>query len=748
MYPLIRWLPAILSGALMALSSAPFDQWYLAYIAFIPLFLSTRNASPVQAGMAYALCCSVIATNWWHSSIIFSLLFFLLIVAIVCSGFFIWGWLSASFKTPGTHPFMALLAPCVIWIGLERILTSEWVGIPSNLGITQSGQPLLIQSAAFFGIYASSFLIVLSNTALALLIGRWRDRLPMSAIHWMAISTAVITLGLNIGYGYSRTARPLAMENPIKVAVVQPVISSDLFLNGWRNPENRDFMRSTVAELTQQALATRPDILFWPEGGNGYFNMRIAELRDILYKTAVHFNTDLFISSNDLDEQGRKYNTIFSISKKGELLGRYDKVNLIPFAEDSYTAGKGFHTLASSYGKVGPVICYESNFPGPLRKITALGAELLFVSTSDAVFKKTSLTINHTRTAIFRAVENNRWVVHASNTGPSVIVSPTGQVAAGTQLYNRGIVVGSVAFLQEMSFFTRYGYLVPLLFAFIAGGLLASRLYRGIQQLRSPARRVNATPATARNSTDDIERRMKAWLVALGKHLPPALFHGVFLTAVIAGSILLVNRQTTPDYPATYALKDFLTPIDALQPDEVTQSFLQAKYNSCGPAVLAYVFSYFGKNTREEELIQQMTMTVKGTSMLELKKVANRSGFQATGVQANYPALMAEPLPVIAYINDSHYVVVMQMTPYDVTVFDPAMGHVKISRPLFEQAWNGYLLLIRMPPIQGAIMQATDEMPKENRFVGRASPTTRGGRRPALVGDAHPTSASVTTPRH
>jgi predicted double-glycine peptidase len=179
----------------------------------------------------------------------------------------------------------------------------------------------------------------------------------------------------------------------------------------------------------------------------------------------------------------------------------------------------------------------------------------------------------------------------------------------------------------------------------------------------------------------------------------------------MASSILLVNRLTTPDNPAFYALKDFLTPINTLQPDKVTQKFLQAKYNSCGPAVLAYIFSYFGKDTLEKELIRKMALTERGTSMLELKRVATENGFQAAGVKENYQALMAEPLPVIAYINDSHYVVVIKITPYHVSVFDPAIGHVQISRSIFERAWNGYLLLIRMPPIQDSIVSTTDETP-------------------------------------
>jgi hypothetical protein len=366
------------------------------------------------------------------------------------------------------------------------------------------------------------------------------------------------------------------------------------------------------------------------------------------------------------------------------------------------SAGDGYHPVATSYGKVGPVICYESNFPESLRQTTAAGAELLFVSTSDAAFRKTSLTVNHTRTAVFRAIENNRWVIHASNTGPSVIVSPTGEVTASAPMYRRGYLAGDVAFIQETSFFTRFGHWLPVLCAMLVCGLLAFRLAQGFMRWRNPATRKRA-PKIAPARHDDAQARIKAWLGVAARALPLALLHGLLLVTVIAGSILLVNRQTTPDHPALAALKDFLAPSGTLKPETVTATFLQAKYNSCGPAVLAYVLSFLGKETREEELERQMAMTDKGVNMLELKKVAISNGFHAEGVRENYQALLDEPLPVIAFINNSHYVVVLEIGPHDVYVFDPAIGHVTVPRRVFEQAWNGYLLLIRMRPIEPVI---------------------------------------------
>jgi len=699
-----RWLLAVLSGLLMVLSSAPYDQWYLSYVAYVPLFLAARNTGSVERGMLFALACTLIAANWWHSTIIYSFLFFLLICGVLCLAFFIWGVLSSRYSDFEGAPVRAVVMPAILWVGIERILSSEWVGIPCNIGISQYGQPVLIQTASLFGIYTTSLFIVLVNSFLAFVVDRilaWKGQGWRPATgHRLATALSMSLIIANISYGAYRLESPPAEGARVKVAVVQPVISTDMYLNGWRDPDTRSFIRQTLDALTAEAASRQPDMLFWPEGGNGYFNMRIAELRDGLYATALKHDMDMLISSNDLDEDGRKFNAIFSISREGRLLGRYNKVQLIPGAEDAYTPGSGYHTVPSSYGPVGPAICYESNFPAPLREVSGKGAELLFVSTSDASFKKTALSINHTRTAIFRAVENNRWVIHASNTGPSVVVSPRGLVVAEKPFYQRGVIDAEAAFVSQKSIFTRFGYLLPELFAVVTILLSAVCVRDALPKWRL----VMSGVGSRLSKESELQSLLSGGgRVVIRKYLPLTVAYMAAVAVMVMSSIMLVYARTEPGRPIHEALREFVEPLDTLRPDKVTQKFLQAKSNTCGPAVLAYVFSFFGKEVLEQDVVGQVVMTEAGTSMLELKKAATNNGFRAKGMMENYPALLEEPMPVIAYINDDHYVVVNKVTPYDVYLFDPAIGHVLVPRSIFEQAWNGYLLIIRMGPIEESL---------------------------------------------
>ena len=691
------WLIAIASGLLMALSSAPFDQWYLAFVAYVPLFLITKNVSLQKQGLAFALACTVIVANWWHSSIIFSSIFFILILFILGLAFYLWAILSAKFRTEKSHPLATLYMPAVIWVGLERILSSELVGIPCNIGITQSSQPIFIQSANIFGIYTTSFLLILSNTAVAMLIGLLLNKKSNNDSRYVkqkvfSIVSVLLILGANIGYGVNKLSYTDEPETPRKVVMIQPIISSNLYSNSWRNPEAREFVRSTLSNLTMEGLKEKPDLLVWPEGGNGYFNMRIKKLRNQLYNIARENKTDLLISTNDLDENGKKYNSMFSISKEGEYLDRYDKVMLIPGAEDSYTAGKDFHPITTSFGKVGPSICYESNFPSPLRKLANKGAELLVVSTSDAPFKKTSLTINHTRTAIFRAIENNRWVIHASNTGPSVIVSPLGHLKASAKFYQRGYIAGNVGFIKEKSIFTAYGYMGPILLALVVIVLTLLLSIDRFKQSKIKQQKING-------SHGNLFSRIAI------RYFPLLILHSLFLTALILVSLIIVFRTTPDSQSATVAeiTKDFFEPLDKVAADKVGEKFLQASSNTCGPAVLAYLFSFYGHEVLETELVPTMEISKKGSTMLELKKTAIKNGFQAKGVRENYAALMKESLPVIAYINDSHYVVVNKVTSSNIYLFDPLLGHVLVSRKVFEKGWSGYILLVNMKKIKPTI---------------------------------------------
>jgi apolipoprotein N-acyltransferase len=56
------------------------------------------------------------------------------------------------------------------------------------------------------------------------------------------------------------------------------------------------------------------------------------------------------------------------------------------------------------------------------------GASCLVILTNDACFKQSKIPYLHAAAAVFRAIENRRFLIRAAQSGVSMIISPTGKI--------------------------------------------------------------------------------------------------------------------------------------------------------------------------------------------------------------------------------------------------------------------------------------------------------------------------------
>ncbi len=129
---------------------------------------------------------------------------------------------------------------------------------------------------------------------------------------------------------------------------------------------------------------------------------------------------------------------------------------------------------------------------------------------------------------------------------------------------------------------------------------------------------------------------------------------------------------------------------------------------SCGAASLALLLkNYFEDMYNEQSILsdivfrlskQEMEQSmIKGFSMLDLKKTAQRLGYIADGVILPQNAVTALKGPVIILLKKSgnnHFVVLKGATQGHAFIADPAHGH--LSMPLYElfTQWNGEALIL------------------------------------------------------
>jgi apolipoprotein N-acyltransferase len=177
----------------------------------------------------------------------------------------------------------------------------------------------------------------------------------------------------------------------------------------------------------------------------------------------------------DVDGVRKLYNSAFLLSAEGKLLGRSDKVHLVPFGEyvplakalpfvrklvegvGDFSPGERLEALDTGRGKIGVLVCFEGIFPELSRRYARAGAQVLVNITNDAWYGRSSAPYQHLSMASFRAVENRLPLIRAANTGITAIIDCNGHITGETPLFKEAFVVDRVTLGTSGTFYTRFG---------------------------------------------------------------------------------------------------------------------------------------------------------------------------------------------------------------------------------------------------------------------------------------------------
>lgn len=158
-------------------------------------------------------------------------------------------------------------------------------------------------------------------------------------------------------------------------------------------------------------------------------------------------------------------NSVVGLAPQQQQIWRYDKHHLVPFGEFIPPLFKWFTRMMNiplgdfNRGAVGQDsfdwkgqrlaanICYEDLFGEELgvRFVDPARAPTIFVNVSNIGWFGDTVAIDqHLQISRMRALEFERPMVRATNTGATVIIDHTGQVAQSLPRYTRGTLVGTV----------------------------------------------------------------------------------------------------------------------------------------------------------------------------------------------------------------------------------------------------------------------------------------------------------------
>jgi apolipoprotein N-acyltransferase len=498
------------AGALLASELAP-----LAWVALVPLLLALRGTA--TRGEAFLLglvtgTVSMCGIGWWlvPAGVHPAGWTLGMLVGALYSGLF--GLLAEQLTR--SAPRLRLLSVPAAWTLLEFARTHVgWLATPWGLlGYSQVEAPAVLPLAAIAGVYGLGFVIVGFNAVVAEAVALGgRAVAPGSvprgaprALTSAGVISVLLLLWLAVPLVGASSGTVTPEDRRLRVAVVQGGTAEA----DWTAPQRADLF-ARYAALTREVAATPVDLVVWPESAVPAPIPADLGATRILGELAQEIGSHLLVSTTGRDKaspghgSGPAANSSFLFSPTGEIIGRYDKIKLLPFNEyvplrhsipwpgwivapdhaSDAVAGKERTVLSVGDARFSILICFENFFASEFRASARQDVDFVVSMTNESF---TELAIGHRQMLamnVLRAVENGTAVVRAATTGVSAVIGPDGRIAGrvqdktGEELDVVGTLVQEIPLRSSPTPYSLLGdWLVALLAGVVAAALLAPRL--------------------------------------------------------------------------------------------------------------------------------------------------------------------------------------------------------------------------------------------------------------------------------
>ncbi|MBF2029675.1 MAG: apolipoprotein N-acyltransferase [Oscillatoriales cyanobacterium C42_A2020_001] len=490
-------LVSFVSGILMSLAAAPLNGWWLAWFALAPLWVIAREpGEPGRRLKRSKLVCAVAwgvgyhgLTLWWilglHPLMWLGVPWLASVaIALFCWAFItLWGTTTTVLWVWVMARWGGVLVGTALWCGLEFVLSLtplSWTSLsftqsPGNLVILHLGRlsgPLMVTAAivAVNGFLAEAWRSYQHTDRKSL-----RTSSQSRSIGGALIAALLIGLTAHL-IGFSFYSQPLndSASNAFKIGIVQGNIPTREKLS------ERGVQRAIRGYVGgYEALADQgADAVLTPEGALPFL---WDPARNPLRQAVIEKGVAAWLGSF-FPEDGRISQSLLAIDKNGEVVGRYNKIKLVPLGEyipfqetlgaligrlspikSSMVPGRADQRFETPFGRAIASICYESVFPELFRAQAAAGGEFILTASNLDPYSEV-LMAQHQAQDLMRAVETDRWAARATNTGYSGIIDPHGNVVWRSQPYTYQIHAAAIYRRQTHTPYVRWGdWLTPLL---------------------------------------------------------------------------------------------------------------------------------------------------------------------------------------------------------------------------------------------------------------------------------------------
>ena len=422
----------IMAPILLALAYY-YDIYALVYAVFLLFFLNfykSYNARPSKL-ILLSIAVFLLIHNSWLLSLykwvgIFSAsLIYIGFTLYFCLIIYLFLWAIGLLKR---LPLSCVLIP-FIWVVFELALSLGPFGYPLySLYLTQASSPYLFLSQNIFGAEMISFLIIFVCAYSAVVFKSKNTGTQKMTQLFLIIFIFIFTLS----YGaYIKKYKQVRHDRYLNLVMVQPNIKQKMKMESQHFYSNFSHYIQLIKHVRKSEKNI--DAIIFPE-----------TLIPALWET--HFSKELLkqgvldgellIFGLPIRRSGNIYNSIL-FYQDGQYKKEYRKNQLVPFGESMpipfyesktqlyYKSGEGIHPVSYQSVKYGLSICFESAFFKVFRKLQA--SDIFIVLTNDDWFNSWFKEL-HLRTAVFRAVEFNKYLLFVTNTGKTAIICNEGEI--------------------------------------------------------------------------------------------------------------------------------------------------------------------------------------------------------------------------------------------------------------------------------------------------------------------------------
>ncbi len=452
----------LIIGSLTVLSFEPFNFWIINFFIF-PLFFyllvyinkkskAVYRKKPYKKnlfvfGLVFGFGFYFSGISWITNSLTFDNNFKVLIpFALILIPLFLS--LFLAFTTLFVGPHLKLNFSSIILFSASLAFSDYlrsiiFTGFPWNLwAYSTSSIKEILQIINLIGLYSYNLLVITIFTLPIIFFFNY------SNVKKLACTTFIFVLLLSI-YLYGNFKINVnekilkSFNQKIFVKIISPNFNLEYNLN----------IEQIKERLKKLIKYSEPDkekktLFIWPEGVfSGYSYNEILDLKEIIHKSFSDKHHIIF-GTNYLDPMsGNFYNSMLIVDNNFNIIQSYNKRKLVPFGEflplenildnfglkkiteghGSYLIGKENNNLVIENLNILPLICYEIIFPDLIKKSNE-NTNLIVNISEDGWFGKSIGPDQHFAKSIFRAIENDTFLLRSTNKGVSAIIDNKGKI--------------------------------------------------------------------------------------------------------------------------------------------------------------------------------------------------------------------------------------------------------------------------------------------------------------------------------